>query len=172
MHMHHHQPPPPTKLVDDHFRVRFVEELQREEKFLNAVNSLPEEERNAVLEGHSGRSRVPKFPKTTWVVVPDDEAAAEKIKVESPTVHNNEDDNDEWAFTGDGEDGAGGWMADDAQDHYTDTQVDAIPFKFEGMSYASSWRAACRLQVPGQLTVLLRAEQYGYRADAGIVDST
>ncbi|ODM20780.1 hypothetical protein SI65_03833 [Aspergillus cristatus] len=165
----------PAKLVDDHFRLRFAEELQREEKFLNTVNSLPEEERSAVLEGHSGRSKAPRIPRTSWVEVlggggagVERDSDTDRIQQERPEAAANDND-DGWSSTG--EDG-GGWAADDAQDHYSDTQVDAAPFKFEGMSYASSWRAACRLQVPGQLTVLLRAEQYRYRGDAEIVDST
>lgn len=157
--------------------MRFVEELQREEKFLNAVNSLPEEERSAVLEGHSGRSKAPRLPRTSWVEVPGGDAdvkqegsveTIETMQKECPEADTNDND-DGWSSTG--EDG-GGWTADDAQDHYSDTQVDAVPFKFEGMSYTSSWRAACRLQVPGQLTVMLRAEQYGYRGDTEVVDST
>lgn len=156
--------------------MRFVEELQREEKFLNAVNSLPEEERSAVLEGHSGRSKAPRLPRTSWVEVTGGVDAGVKregsvetigtIQQERSEADTNDHD-DGWSFTG--EDG-GGWTADDAQDNYPDTQVDAVPFKFEGMSYTSSWRAACRLQVPGQLTVMLRAEQYGYRGDTGVVD--
>lgn len=158
--------------------MRFVEELQREEKFLSAVNSLPEEERSAVLEGHSGRSKAPRIPRTSWVEVPGGGDAGGKqnkdvetigtTQQERPEADTNDND-DGWSFTGEDN---GGWTADDAQEHYSDTQVDAVPFKFEGMSYTSSWRAACRLQVPGQLTVMLRAEQYGYRWDTGVVDST
>jgi len=145
--------------------MRFAEELQREERFLNAVNSLPEEERSAVLEGHGGRSKALSIPRTSWAEVPggggagvERERGTERVQQERPEAAITDND-DGWSFTGED---VGGWAADDAQDHYSDIQVDAAPFKFEGMSYASSWRAACRLQVPGQLTVLLRAEQYGY----------
>lgn len=156
--------PPPTKLVDDHFRVRFAEELQREETLLRAMNSLPEFERNAILERHAralaGQPEPPPRPRTAWVVVPDDEAEEESC---SPQRENSADvspDSEDWSPSP-GED-AGGWMADDAQD-YTDRELDAVAFRFEGMSYTSSSRAASRLRAPGQLTVLFRSEQYGSR---------
>lgn len=163
--------PPPMKLVDDHFRLRFAKEMQREETMLKAINSLPEPERSAILErctrALTGREP-PKQSKTAWLVVPGDEAACHEPETMSS---NSPNDDDEWlSITGD--ETVNTWTPDDAQDSYSTTQADAIPFKLEGMSYSSSSRAASRLRAPGQLTVLLRAEQYGYRSDAGIVNST
>ena len=159
----------PTKLVDDHFRLRFAKEMQREDRMLKAVNSLPESERKAALERYTRAltgQEPPKQPKTAWLVVPDDEVACHE-----PESMSNNNLHDEWPSATDDET-SNAWTPDDAQDYYPNTQVDAIPFKLEGMSYASSSRAASRLRAPGQLTVLLRAEQYGYCSDAGFVDST
>lgn len=162
--------PPPTKLVDDHFRVRFAEELQREETLLKAMNSLPESGRKAILERHTralgGQPEPPTRPRTTWVVVPDDEAEAEGDSC-SPQTEDSADvppDSEDWSPSH-GEE-AGEWTADDVQD-YTDRDLDAVAFRFEGMSYTSSSRAASRLRAPGQLTVLFRSEQYEFPGPGG-----
>lgn len=151
---------------------------------LKTMKSLPEDERNAVLDRYSqsvSGHPVPeqcKQPRTRWVAVPDDEPSVQDgvhdgDKGSSP--NGNYDDDDDWvSATGntnaDTDTADGGWIADDAQASYPDSNLDSVPFKFEGMSYTSSSRAASRLRAPGQLTVLLRAEQDGFRAEAGLID--
>ena len=154
---------------------------------LKTMNSLPEDERNAVLDrysqsvsGHPVTEQCKK-PQTKWVAVPDDEP--ESIQDGdgngndwSSLPNGNFDDDDDWvSATGntntDADTAGGGWIADDAQAYYPDSNLDSVPLKFEGMSYTSSSRAASRLRAPGQLTVLLRAEQDGFRPEAGLIDS-
>lgn len=149
---------------------------------LKTMNSLPEDERNAVLDRYSqsvSGHPVPeqcKQPRTRWVAVPDDEPSVQDGD-EGSSPNGNYDDDDDWvSATGnttnaDTDTADGGWIADDAQAYYPDSNLDSVPFKFEGMSYTSSSRAASRLRAPGQLTVLLRAEQDGFRAEAGLIDS-
>lgn len=148
---------------------------------LKTMNSLPEDERNAVLDRYSqsvSGHPVPeqcKQPWTRWVAVPDDEPSVQDGD-EGSSPNGNYDDDDDWvSATGntnaDTDTADGGWIADDAQAYYPDSNLDSVPFKFEGMSYTSSSRAASRLRAPGQLTVLLRAEQDGFRAEAGLIDS-
>ena len=138
---------------------------------LKTMNSLPEDERNAVLDRYSCSQSVlgqsaPELceqPRTKWVVVPDDEPVS--------TQDGDGDDDDDWvSATGNADTAGGDWKADGAQACYPESNQDSVPFKFEGMSYTSSSRAASRLRAPGQLTVLLRAEQYGFRAEAGVAD--
>ena len=152
---------------------------------LKTMNSLPEDDRNAVLDryshsvsSHSAPEQC-KQPQTRLVAVPDDEHEPESIQDGDGGHSGNYDDDDDWvSATGntnadaDTDTADGGWTADDdAQVYDPDSNVDATPFKFEGMSYTSSSRAASRLRAPGQLTVLLRAEQDGFRAEAGLIDS-
>lgn len=149
---------------------------------LKTMNSLPEDERNAVLDryscsqsvlGQSAPAEECKQARTKWVVVPDD-GPGSTIQdgngdgggngPEWSSSPNNDDDDDDWvSATGNADTAGSDWKADDAQAHYPESNLDSVPFKFEGMSYTSSSRAASRLRAPGQLTVLLRAE-------AGVVD--
>lgn len=158
----------PVKLVDDHFRLRFAQEIQREESMLKEINSLPAEERKAVqarsISALTGQM-LPKKPQTTWVVVSDEEAEREALNASSGIVKNSDHDN-EWPVTTvptatDDKNSTSTWKDDDAQDYSPNTQMDVVP-KIEGMSYVSSARAATRLRAPGQLSVLLRAKQYGH----------
>ena len=153
---------------------------------LETMNSLPEDERNAVLDRYSqsvsGQSPEQcKQPQARWVAVPADEPSGHESVhdgYEGTSPNANYDDDDDWvSATGntnadaDTDAADGGWTADGVQSYSPDSNLDATPFKFEGMSYTSSSRAASRLRAPGQLTVLLRAEQDGFRAEAGLIDS-
>lgn len=163
----------PIKLVDDHFRLRFAQEIQREENMLKEIDSLPEQERKAVqAQSISALTGLPppKKPEMTWVVVSDEEAEREMaeaaaLKASNDTVSSSSSNDNEWFATStsaiDHSNLASDWTDGYMQDSSPNMQVDAAP-QIEGMSYVSSVRAANRLHAPGQLSVLLRAQQYGH----------
>lgn len=176
----------PIKLVDDHFRLRFARELQREETMLREIDSLPEEERKEVqAQSISALTGLlpPKKPQFTWVIVSDEEAEREAeeavLNASSDIASSSSSSDAKWpvtatspspslspSFTSDhcsSSPTSGTWSDDYALDQAVSPsmQVEAVS-RMEGLSYMSSVRAASRLRAPGQLSVLLRAQQYGH----------
>lgn len=175
----------PIKLVDDHFRLRFAQEIQHEKNMLREIDALPEEERKeAQVQSISALTGLspPKKPDFTWVVVSDEEAEREAeeaaLNASNAIASSSSSSEPKWpptvispspsptpSVTSDHSDHnnnpTDAWNDDWALDRNTspNMQVEAVS-KIEGLSYMSSVRAASRLRAPGQLSVLLRSRQY------------